>query len=281
MRRALFSTLLVLAATARASDVAVAEAEAAKCREQIAAVRRDVLGKYEDALGELQAQFQKAADLDGALSVRAEKQRVRSERTLGEANFATEPRALRTLQQQTAAKLEELGAGVVAETLPRLVEWMKALTVAGQLDDAVKVRGLIAKLQNEHVPLARPADGGLVTADALVNAYAADRARADKAYKDARVTVRGTVVAFRVDAADSRKATVYLGRAGGTGWVACGFDGGVRFREEKAFNSTTLVVTNLAGLAIARWQAGQTIEIVGKCEGFEDVVRLGKCELAQ
>lgn len=279
MIRRLLLPLLLLPLTARADDAGAAETEAAKCRDRIASVRRDLLGKYDDQLGELQAQFQRAADLESALATRAERQRVRADRTLAPEHFVAAPRALRTLQEQTATRIEELCAGAVAETIPRLVEWKKALTIAGQLDDAVKVRGLIEKLQNDHVPLSRPAAGELIGADQLVTAYAADRARADKAYKDAQLTVRGTLAAYRIDPADSRKATVYLGSTSGTGWVACVFDGGVRFREEKAFNSTALVVTGLNGAALARWQSGQTIGIAGTCAGFEDVVRLVNCEL--
>lgn len=277
--RFLLPALLLSLATSRAQTAASGDAEAAKCRDRIAAVRRDVLGKYEDQLSELQVQFQKAADLESALTVRAEKQRIHTEPTLSEANFATEPRALRSLQQQTSAKLDELIAGVVGETIPRLVELKKALTVAGQLDDALKVRILIEGLQNDHVPLTRPAKGEIVPADTLVTAYAADRTRADKAYKDAQLTVRGTLVTYRIDPNDSRKATVYLGHAGGTGWVACVFDNGIRFREEKSFNTVALAVLSSAGSAVARWQTGQTVEIQGTCVGFEDVVRLAKCEL--
>jgi len=275
----LFLLLLLPLAPSRAETAAAAEAEAAKCRDRLGAVRRDVLGKYEDQLGELQAQFQKAADLDGALAVRSEKQRVRTEQVLSESNFATEPRALRTLQQQTVARLDELSAGVVSEVVPRLVEFKNALTIAGQLDDAVKVRALIEKLQNDHVPLTRPANGELVSADTLVTAYAADRARADKAYKDAYITVRGTLVTYRIDPNDSRKTTVYLGRSGGTGWIACVFENGLRFREEKSFNTTALVISSLNGPPVARWQNGQSVEIAGTCEGFADVVRVTRCEL--
>ncbi|MEQ1858724.1 MAG: hypothetical protein ABMA13_02180 [Chthoniobacteraceae bacterium] len=274
-----FLLLLLSLARADAQTAASGEAEAAKCLDHIASVRRDVLGKYEDQLGEMQAQMQKAADLESALTVRAERKRVRADAALSEANFVAEPRTLRALQQQTAARLDDLCASVVAESIPRLVELKKQLTIAGQLDDAVAVRGLIEKLQNEHVPLTRPATGALVQADTLVTAYAADRARADKAYKEARVTVRGALVTYRIDPADSRKATIYLGHAGGTGWVACIFEDGARFREDKSFNTTALVISSLAGSTLARWQTGQTVEIQGTCEGFEDVVRLAKCEL--
>jgi hypothetical protein len=279
IRRQLFLILLLPLLPLRAQPVATGEAEAAKCLDRIAAVRREVLGKYEDQLGELLGQFQKAADLEGALAVRAERQRVHAEQTLSEMNLVTEPRALRTLQQQSATRIEELSAAVVAETVPRLVELKKSLTIAGQFDEAVAVRALISKLQNDLVPLARPANGELVPADTLLTAYAADRARADQAYKDARLTVRGTLVTYRIDPTDTRRGTVYLGKAGGTGWIACVFESAVRFREDKAFNTAALVLTNSAGQVLARWQPGQTVEIQGTCEGFEDVVRLAKCEL--
>lgn len=270
---------LAIATSGLAQAAAVGEAEANQCMDRLEAVRREVLGKYEDQLTELQTQFQKLADLESALAVRAEVQRVRAEKVLGELNLVSEPRALRALQQQSISKLEDLCASVVAETIPRLVELKKALTIAGQLDDAVKIRTLIEKLQNDHVPLVRPGDGELVQAETLLTAYAADRARADKAYKNARVTVRGTMVTYRIDPSNAQTATIYLGKPGGTGWIACAFSGKLRFREERAFNSVTLVINNAAGGPSLRWQTGQTVEIQGTCEGFEDVVRLGKCEL--
>lgn len=271
--------LTSLGASSHAQSAAAADAEASKCLDKVAAVRREVLGRYEDQLTELQAQFQKLADLESALAVRAELQRVRGERTLGELNLVSDPKSLRTLQQQTASKMEELAAAVVSESIPRLVEIKKALTIAGQLDDAVTVRGLIEKLQNEHIPLTRPKSGETVPADTLLTAYAADRARADKAYKEARFTVRGTLATYRIDPSDSKKATIYLGRSGGTGWIACLFDNAVRFREEKSFNTVSLTLISLSGAILGRWQAGQTVEIDGTCLGFEDVVKLGKCEL--
>src|SRR6476620_4373567 len=73
------------------------EAEAEKIEEKIAMVRRDILSKYETALGELQNQFQKAADLEGAVAVRAERSRVHTEQALSEKDYAREPKSLRAL----------------------------------------------------------------------------------------------------------------------------------------------------------------------------------------
>ena len=81
-----------LAAPNPVASANLGESEALKCEEKIASVRRDVLGKYEDALGELQNTLQKAADLEGALTVRDERARLAQEHTLSERNFVGEPK---------------------------------------------------------------------------------------------------------------------------------------------------------------------------------------------
>ena len=55
----------------------------------------------------------------------------------------------------------------------------------------------------------------------------------------------------------------------------------MHFREEKQFNTNTLVVSDRGGETLARLQAGSMVNIQGTCDGFEDVVRLSKCELAR
>src|SRR5687768_748540 len=95
----------VLAQPATTPGLSVAEAEASRCEDRIASVKRDILGKYEDALSELQVQFQKAADLEGALATRAERERLAKERVLSEAEFVAEPRALRAVQQQHVTRM--------------------------------------------------------------------------------------------------------------------------------------------------------------------------------
>jgi hypothetical protein len=266
---------------ARAQTVAAGEAEAAKCLERIAAVEREVLGKYEDSVGELQLQLQKAADLDGALAVRNERRRLKAEHRLTEKHLVNEPRALRTLQQQSVSKIAELTAALVTETVPKLVELKKALTVAGNLDDAVTVRGLIEKLQNDHLRMERPENGQLVPAETLLLAYAADRERADKTYKGVRLTLRGVVGAFRPDPADARNYVIFLTKGANAGWTACFFNtGNFRFREEKQLNTSYLVILDRNEI-IARIQVGQSIDIQGTCEGFEEMVRLSKCEIVR
>ena len=124
-------------AMAAPGSVNIGESEALKCEEKIASVQRDVMGKYEDGLGELQGNLQKAADLEGALAVRAERQRLAQEHTLSERNLVAEPKALRTLQAQQLAKMQELVAQIVQDALPKLIELKQSMTVAGKLDEVV------------------------------------------------------------------------------------------------------------------------------------------------
>ena len=269
---------LCAAAPLHAQGVSAGEAEAQKCEERIATVRRDVLAKYEDSLLELQTSFQKTADLESALAARAERQRVAAERALNDKHLVNEPKALRALQQATMQRMLDLTTQLVQETLPKLVEFKKSLTVAGKLDEALTVRGAIEKLQNVHVPLVKAEAGSIVAAETIVTAYGADRARADKTYKGQKLTVRGIVGGFRPDVADAKVWLVYLTGPGGGGWVQCTFSGEVRVREEKAaFGASVLVLSTREDTA--RLQKGQTVEVRGTCEGFDETVRLTHCEV--
>ena len=256
------------------------EAEARKCEERIAAVWRDVLGKYDDALADLQAGFQKAADLEGALAVRTEKQRLAAEGALDSKHLAAEPKTLRTLQTQTMARMQELTVQIVNETVPKLIEFKKSLTVAGKLDEALAVRESIEKLQNGYVPVIRADGGKVVPAETLLGAYSADRGRADKIYKGQRIVVRGVVGGFRADPADAKQYLVYLTGGSGGGWLQCAFVANdFQIREEKQFNNTILLITGKGKEpATLRIQKGVTAEIRGVCEGMDEMVRLGKCD---
>jgi hypothetical protein len=274
--------LLLTPMSAWAQGVAAGEAEAQRCEDRIASVKRDVLNKYTDALAELQAQLQKGADLEGALAVRAERERVKKEDVLSEEQFVQEPKALRALQQQQVARMRELIAALVGESVPKLIELKKQLTVAGKLDEAVTVRAAIERLQNDHVPIAKVTAGDIVPADVLLTAYAADRARADKTYKGQKITVHGLVGGFRQDPNDAKHYVIFLTRStgGNGGWVQCTMNAeSLRCREEKQFNANTLIISSKEGDTLARVQTGQTMDLRGVCEGFEEVVHLTKCEL--
>ena len=257
-----------------------AEAEAQKCEDKIASVRREVFSKYDEQLSELQITLQKGADLEGALAVRAERQRLATEQDLNDGNLVSEPKALRTLQTQTLQNLNDLVGQLINDTVPRLVEFKKRLTVDGKLDEAINVRNAIERLQNSHLPTAK-ADASTVTSvETLIQAYTTDRPRADKIYKGQKITIHGILGAYRPDPADAKMYQIYL--TGGTvnGWVQCVFSApNFRFREEKgSFGAVSLVMMSREGDTLARLQKGQVVDVRGQCDGFDDVVHLNHCD---
>lgn len=276
----LIITALLLPVVLAAQAPSAGEAEAQKCEDKIAVVQRDVLNKYDDALTELQLTVQKTGDLEGALAVRAEKQRFAKDGFLTDKQFVGEPKALRALQTLTVAKMQELSAQLVNETVPKLIEFKKSLTVAGRLDEAVAVRGAIERLQNGFVPVSRADAGATVPAETLLTAYAGDRARADKTYKGQKIVVRGVVGGFRQDPADAKNYLVYLTGGTGGGWVQCAFPASeFTFREDTQFNTAVLVITSKEkDPKTTRLQKGAAADVRGQCDGLDEVVRLSKCE---
>lgn len=257
------------------------ESEAQKIEEKIAMVRRDILGKYETSLGELQNQFQKAADLEGSLAVRAERTRVRAEQSLSEKDYAHEPKSLRTLQQTMVTRMQDLVAGVVAESLPKLVEYKKQLTVEGKLDEALAVKQAIERLQNANVPITRVDAGAMVAAETVIQAYSADRNRADKTYKGARFVVRGVIGGYRIDPADARALHVFLAGQNTAGWVQCTFNlNQWRYREDRIGNLTHLVLIAKDG-GETRLTKGLQGDILGDCGGWDEMVKLTRCDIAR
>ncbi len=275
------SLALSLSAQISPTAAGIGEAEAQKVEERIATVRRDLLGKYDMALGEMQIQFQKAADLEGALVIRTERARLQSEQVLSQANYAKEPKSLRTLQTTMITRMQELVSGVVNESLPRLVEYKKQLTIEGKLDDAIAVRQAIERLQNANVPITKAEPGSMVPVETLLQAYSADRGRADKTYKGVRFVVRGVMAGYRVDPNDATTLQVYVSPPGATGWAQCSFSTAKwRYREDRVGANTFLVLIPREGneLRIAK---GGAIDVLGDCLGWDEMVKLTKCDVAR
>ena len=257
------------------------ESEAQKIEEKIAMVRRDILGKYETSLGELQNQFQKAADLEGALAVRAERARVRTEQSLSEKDCVNEPKSLRLLQQTMVSRMQDLVAGVVAEALPKLVEYKKQLTVEGKLDEALAVKKAIERLQNANVPITRVDAGDIVSAETVIQAYSADRNRADKTYKGARFVARGIIGGYRIDPADAKALHVFLTGQNTVGWIQCTFNlNQWRYREDRIGNLAHLVLIAKDG-GETRITKGLQADILGDCTGWDEMVKLNRCDVAR
>ena len=261
------------------SGASLGESEAQKIEDRIATVRRDVLSKYEAQLGELQLQLQKIADLEGSIAVRDERTRVHTEQALSESNFARDPKSLRTLQQTTHSKMNELVSGVVTEALPKLVELKKQLTVDGRLDDALVVKQTIERLQNANVPIVRAEAGSIVPAETLLRAYGADRSRADKTYKGVRIAVRGVMAGYKLDPENGKTLLVYLTGGTTTGWVLCSFSlTQWRYREDRASTGVVLVLIPKDGTEL-RVPKGGPMDILGDCTGWDEMVKLSKCDI--
>lgn len=262
------------------APVNIADAEVQKTQEKIASVQRDVLGKYDDFLGELQLTFQKSADLEGALAVRAERQRLKMEQALTGEDLVDEPKALRALQSQYLAKELELVGALVRDTLPKLIEYKKTLTVAGKLDEALAVRTAIENLQN-NLPVVKPQAGTIVPAETLILAYSGDRPRADKTYRGQKITIHGVVGGYRQDPTDAKSFLIYLTGGQGGGWVQCSFSSpDTHFREEtSSFGASSLVITSRNSENSIKVQKGQPMDIRGVCQGLDEVVRLTRCDL--
>ncbi|MEO6740082.1 MAG: hypothetical protein ABIP20_07515 [Chthoniobacteraceae bacterium] len=261
------------------NGASLGESEAQKIEDRIATVRRDLLSKYESQLGELQLQLQKIADLEGALATRDERTRVHAEQTLSDSNFAKEPKSLRTLQQTTLTKMNDLVSGVVTESLPKLIELKKQLTVDGRLDDAIAVRQCIERLQNANVPIVRADPGGIVPSETLLRAYAADRSRADRTYKGVRIAVRGVMAGYKLDPENGKTLLVYLSGGTTSGWVLCSFNlAQWRYREDRAGAGIVLVLIPKDGSEV-RMTKGAQVDILGDCTGWDDMVKLAKCDV--
>lgn len=278
----IFATATACAQTiAPPTAVNVGEAEAQKVEDRIAMVRRDLLGKYETSLGDLQLQFQKAADLDAALAVRAERGRMQTEMALSDRNYVNEPKALRSLQQSISTKMQDLVSGVVADSLPKLIEFKKQLTIEGKLDEAVSVKRAIERLQNANVPITRAEAGSIVSAETLLQAYAADRHRADKTYKGVRLVAHGILAGYRIDPNDAKTLTVYLSAQGTSGWVQCNFNlSQWRYREDKLAAATYLVLSGKDAGEV-RLGKGLAVDILGDCTGWDEMVKLNKCDVSR
>lgn len=261
------------------NGASLGESEVHKIEDKIATVRRDILSKYENQLGELQLQLQKLADLEGAVAVRDERTRVHAEQALSDLNFAREPKSLRTLQQTTLTKMNDLVSGTVAESLPKLIELKKQLTVDGRLDDAVSVRQSIERLQNANVPITRAESGSIVPAETLLRAYSADRARSDKTYKGVRIAVRGIMAGYKLDPENGKTLLVYLSGGSTTGWVLCSFNlAQWRYREDRAGAGIILVLIPKEGSEV-RVAKGGPMDILGDCTGWDEMVKLSKCDI--
>jgi hypothetical protein len=272
----------VLPLSSIAAQVAAPElvkSEVDRCERRLREVRTEMVNRYESKLPELRVAFQKAADLESALLIRAEEQRLANERTLDASNVVDEPRSLTDAQEAILAKQTDLIAQVVAESVPKLVELKKALTVAGRLDEAVEVRTAILKLQGVGAPAQRLSPGTQVSVEDVFQGYQASRERADKMYKGVKLQISGRVVGVRPDPRDPTNLTLVLFGGAEGALVDCAFSPAeYRVREERLGPTLFFVVSSTtANISPLKVQRGAAVEFMGKCDGWDGAVRFSGC----
>jgi hypothetical protein len=264
-----------------AQEVALFRAELDRCETALQGARNEAINRYEGRLAELRTKFQRAADLESALLVRGEEQRLGRSRALEQAHLAERPASLRELQETTLKALGKQTALLVSESVPRLVELKKRLTMAGRLDEAVEVRSAIEKLQGlpgASDPVQRASAGTSVQLDELLQAYHTGRERSDRIYKGVRLTVTGRVLGVRLETPESEPVLVLSGATDGA-VGECAFNAAeFRVREERQGGVIFCTVLQAnSGAVVFRVARGAVAEVQGKCEGWDGVLRFSGC----
>ena len=96
-----------------------------------------------------------------------------------------------------------------------------------------------------------------------------------------RIAARGIMSGYRIDPNDAKTLVVYLAPQGIAGWVACSFSlSQWRYREDRIGNGTFLVLIGKDGAEV-RLGRGQQVDILGDCAGWDEMVKLVKCDVSR
>ncbi len=274
------SILPVHAQTPTAPNADVWKMELKRAEDETRSVRIEIGNLYRRKLADLRAGFQKAADLENALTVREQEKHLEESAVPLEAkDVVGAPRSLREAQLELLTRQRDLLGAVLQKALPRLVEAKRALTVAGKLDEASEVLNAIGSLYDTLLGAPeKTANGTAVLAEDLYMAYQAARKRADQVYKGRTLALRGRALGIRPDPRDSTAVVLVVYAEVEGGFIDCAFGGNLRVREERQGQNVTFVVSH--GPADAnplRFQKGSGVEVFGKCEGWDEGVRLVEC----
>ena len=266
---------------AQLSPADVVRLELQRCETMVKGIRSDTVERYQKKLTELRLGFQKAGDLESSLILRAEEQRVAAEQSLDSSHISEEPRSLRELQESLLQKQMELIGQVVGDTLPKLATLKRDLTVAGRLDEAVEVRSAIAKLQGASAPAQRLSAGTPVSVEDVFQAYQINRERAEKMYKGVKLLASGKVLGIRPDIRDPSNLVLVLAGGGDGTLVDCAFVANdYRLKEERQGPNLFFVLSHAnPNLPSLRLQRGQSVELMGRCEGWEGALRFSGCTI--
>lgn len=254
--------------------------ELKRAQDEIRTVRTEFGNQYRRKLAELRAGFQKNADLESALAVREQEKRLEeAEVPLDGKDLVAGPRLLREAQIELLGKQKELLGAVIQKSLPKLVEAKRSLTIGGRLDEASEVLQAIGSLYDGILgPPEKIANGTPVLAEELYLAYQASRKRADQVYKGRQMALRGRAVGIRPDPRDPAAVVLVLYAEVEGGFIDCSFGGNMRLREERqAQGSIFILGRGPSDPAPFRFQKGTGLEVAGKCDGWDEGVRVQEC----
>jgi hypothetical protein len=217
-----------------------------KAERRIQQVRVEIGNSYERKLGVLRAAFQKM------------------------------------VQVELLGKQKEMLSQIVQESLPKLLELKKALTVSGRLDEALEVRRSIADLQDIVSPAEKVDNGTVVSAEELFQTFQSSRLRADKMYKGRNLVVRGKLAGMRPDPRDPGSSVLVIFGGGEGMFIDCAFSGDQRIGEVRQGSTVSYSISKGGNDANpARLTRGALVEMSGRCEGWDAGVRLGNCSVAR
>jgi hypothetical protein len=248
---------------------------------RIQEVRVEIGNRYEKKLGELRAEIQKLGDLENAVVIRDEERRlVAADIALDPQYLVQEPRLLREVQVELLGKQKEMLTQIVQESLPKLLELKKTLTISGRLDEALEVRRSIADLQDIVSPAEKVENGTLVAAEDLYQTFQSSRLRADKMYKGRGLVLRGKVAGVRPDPRDPSATVLVVFGGGDRMFIDCAFSGDYRIAEARQGSSVGYSLSKGSNDPNpAKLTRGAVVEISGRCEGWDAGVRFGNCSL--
>jgi phage gp45-like len=84
---------------------------------------------------------------------------------------------------------------------------------------------------------------------------------------------------YKVDPENGKSLLIYLGGTNSPGWVMCSFNlTQWRYREDRVGAGNILVLIPKDGTEV-RMAKGAQIDILGDCAGWDEMVKLTKCDV--
>lgn len=163
--------------------------------------------------------YQQEGELDAYLVARDEIRRFEKERSLRKEHLVGEPKDLAWLQQFFIGSSFETAHQIAEKHTALLLPLQRSLTRAGKIDEALRVRQVVAEIRNQHKEayewaLARQKEGvPSIPAASLAGLYKRDMALADRMLRGKTYRIEGRLADFGIDMSNGRIFRIVLGDA--------------------------------------------------------------------